>query len=162
VVGGGDSAMQEALTLAQFAQRVVILNRGTELTGQAAFRDRVAGNAKIEVRHNTTVEEVLGDATATGIRIRDGGSNATADLECAGVFVYIGLAPNIAPLNGLITLDATSHVPVDQDMRTALAGVFAAGTVRSGSPGRAVSSAGDGASAAIAADHYLADGVWRR
>ena len=56
----------------------------------------------------------------------------------------------------------TSHVPVDQDMRTTLAGIFAAGTVRSGSPGRAVSSAGDGASAAIAADRYLADGIWRR
>ena len=120
------------------------------------------GSAKIEVRHNVTVEEVLGDTTATGVRIRDGASNATTDLECAGVFVYIGLAPNTAPLNGLTALDAAGHVPVDHEMRTALPGLCAAGTVRSGSPGRAVSSAGDGASAAIAADRYLADGAWRR
>lgn len=162
VIGGGDSAMQEALTLAQFAQRVVLLNRGTELTGQATYRDRVKGNAKIEVRHNITVEEVLGDTTATGVRIRDGVSNAATDLECSGIFVYIGLAPNAAPLGDLTALDATGHVPVDQEMRTTLAGLCAVGTVRSGSPGRAVSSAGDGASAAIAADHYLADGAWRR
>lgn len=162
VVGGGDSAMQEALTLAQFAPRVVILNRGAKLTGQAGYGDRVTANAKIEIRHNITVEEVLGEATVTGVRIRDGVSDVTSDLECAGIFVYIGIAPNIAPLNGLLSLDATSHVPVDQHMRTTLAGIFAAGTVRSGSPGRAVSSAGDGASAAIAADLYLADGVWRR
>ena len=162
VIGGGDSAMQEALTLAQFAQRVVLLDRGAVLTGQAAYRDRIAGNAKIEVRHNTTVEEVLGDATATGIRIRDGVSNATTDLQCAGVFVYIGLAPNTSLLNGLVALDETSRIPVDREMRTELVGLCAAGTVRSGSPGRAVSSAGDGASAAIAADRYLADGVWQR
>ena len=162
VVGGGDSAMQEALTLAQFAQRVLLLNRGAALTGQAAYRDRIAGHGKIEVRHNTTVEEVLGDATASGVRIRDGRSNTATDLECSGVFVYIGLAPNSAPLNGLTALDASGHVPVDQEMRTVLPGLCAVGTVRSGSPGRAVSSAGDGASAAIAADRYLADGTWRR
>ncbi len=162
VVGGGDSAMQEALTLAPFAQRVMLINRGAALTGQAAYRGRIAANTKIDVRHSTTVEEVLGEATVSGIRIRDGVSNATTDVECAGLFVYVGLAPNVGPLNGLMALDDTSHVPVDQDMRTTLAGIFAAGTVRSGSPGRAVSSAGDGASAAIAADRYLADGIWRR
>jgi thioredoxin reductase (NADPH) len=162
VIGGGDSAMQEALTLAQFAQRVLLLNRGAALTGQAAYRDRIAGHGKIEVRHNTTVEEVLGDATASGVRIRDGRSNTATDLECSGVFVYIGLAPNSAPLHGLTALDASGQVLVDQEMRTVLPGLCAVGTVRSGSPGRAVSSAGDGASAAIAADRYLADGTWRR
>ncbi len=162
IIGDGNSAMQEALTLAQFASRVVLLNRGAALSGQVAYRDRVNSNAKIEVRHNITVEEVLGDATVTGIRAREGVGGTTADLECAGLFVYIGLAPNASLLSDLTALDATGHVPVDQEMRTALAGLCAAGTVRSGAPGRAVSSAGDGASAAIAADRYLADGVWRR
>jgi thioredoxin reductase (NADPH) len=162
VIGGGDSAMQEALTLAQFAQRVALLNRNSTLTGQATYRDRVCGNAKIEVRHNITVEEVLGNTTATGVRIRDGVSNAATDLECSGIFVYIGLAPNSGALRGLTTLDASGHVPVDQEMRTVIPGLCAVGTVRSGSPGRAVSSAGDGASAAIAADRYLADGAWGR
>ena len=76
------------------------------------------------------------------------------------MFVYIGLAPNTAVLDGMLTLDAGGRILVDSSMRTALRGVFAAGTVRAGSPGRAVSSAGDGTEAAIAADRYLADGTW--
>jgi thioredoxin reductase (NADPH) len=170
VVGGGDSAMQEALTLAKFASRVIMLHRGAELSGQAAYRDAVRNNDRIEVRANTIVDEVLGDGVVTGVRTRTAGGSASgaspaggtvADLELAALFVYIGLTPETAWLNGLVELDASGRIPTDEAMRTGLPGLFAAGTVRSGSAGRAVSAAGDGALAAVAADQYLKDSAWR-
>lgn len=162
VVGGGDSGLQEALTLAEHASRVIILEKGAALTGQAVYRDRVAAHGKIEVRCNTVVEDILGDDKVSAVRIRDMTAGAASDLETAGVFVYIGLRPNTALLPGKAGLDANGAVPADASMRTGLRGLFAAGTVRCGAPGRAASSAGDGAIAAVAADRYLADGNWRR
>jgi thioredoxin reductase (NADPH) len=153
--------MQEALTLAEFASRVIILDRGLALAGQAVYRDRVAAQSKIEVRANTVVEEILGDATVSGVRIRDMSGGTASDLEASGVFVYIGLQPNAAFARGRLTLDDTGRILTDGWMRTELPGVCGAGTVRSGSFGRAASSAGDGATAAIAIDRYLADGTWR-
>jgi len=161
VAGGGDSGLQEALTLAEHVAQVVILEKGAALTGQAIYRERVAAHRKIEVRCNTTVEEVLGDDKVGAVRIRDMMAGTTSDLETAGVFVYIGLEPGSALVQGQLDLDASGAVPTDASMRTALKGLFAAGTVRAGSPGRAVSAAGDGTAAAIAIDRYLADGAWR-
>jgi thioredoxin reductase (NADPH) len=151
VVGGGDSALQEALTLAQFAARVTIVQRGPALTAQLVYRQHVTENPRIEIRCDTTVEEILGDTGVTGVRLREAARNAPTDLEVAGVFVYIGLQPNTAFLNGQLALDADGRIPTDSAMRTALPGVFAAGSVRSGWAGRAAVSAGDGATAAIAA-----------
>jgi thioredoxin reductase (NADPH) len=161
VVGGGDSGLQEALTLAAHASRVTILERSASPTGQAVYREQVASNAKIQTRCNTTVEEVLGGDKVTAVRIRDMTDGTTSELETAGVFVYVGLKPNTALMQGLLGLDAAGAIVVDMWMRTELPGVFAAGTVRSGSSGRAAGSAGEGAAAAIAADRYLADGRWR-
>jgi len=161
VVGGGDSALQEALTLANFADRVIILHRGASLSAQAAYRDPVSQNAKIEVRTNTVVEEVLGDTGLTAVRTRNTADGTHSDLELAALFVYIGLTPNTAWLNGMLELDASGRIPTDDQMRSRLPGLFAAGTVRSGSAGRAASAGGDGATAAVAADRYLRDGGWR-
>jgi thioredoxin reductase (NADPH) len=161
VVGGGDSAAQEALTLAEFAQRVIILQRGEALTAQASFRDRITAEPKIELRCNTMVEEILGEAKVTGLRLRDRATGTGANLDLAGVFVYIGLRANTDFLAGKIAMDALGCVPTDNWMRTARQGLCAIGSVRSGSPGRAVISAGEGATAAIALDRYLDDGNWR-
>lgn len=161
VVGGGDSALQEALTLAQFASRVIILHRGAALSAQATYRERVASHPRIEIRFNTVVEQILGEAAVTGVRTRDTARGTTADLELYAIFVYIGLQPNTAFLEGRIGLDSSGRIPTDAWMRTGLAGVCAAGTVRSGSSCRAVISAGDGAAAAIAVDRYLTGGSWR-
>jgi thioredoxin reductase (NADPH) len=160
VVGGGDSALQEALTLAEFAERVIILQRGADLTAQAVYRDRVAGHPKIEIRFDIVVEEVLGDGKVGGVRIHSIKGNASTDLELAAVFVYVGLEPATTFVKTCIKLDPSGRVPVDAQMRTELPGVFAAGIARSGSVGRAVASAGDGTIAAIAAERYLADGNW--
>ena len=145
VIGGGDSALQEALTLAEFAQRVVVVHRGSALTGQAAYCAQVEAHPRIEVRLGATLREIHGEDTITGIGLSDG------DLEVAGLFIYIGLRPNTAVLEGRIGLDAAGAIPTGATMASALRGVVAAGTVRAGSAGRAAASAGEGASAAVAA-----------
>lgn len=155
VIGGGDSALQEALTLAQFTAKTVIINSAAELTGQQTYKQLIEENSKIEVRNGATVQEILGDAAVTGLRISDGST-----VETNGVFVYIGLQPEAAFLDGHLTLDPTGAVPTDGAMRTKLKGVAAAGMVRVGAAGRAAASAGDGTAAAISVDRYLADGVW--
>ena len=153
--------MQEALTLAEHASRVILLERGVALTGQAVYRDRVSSHPNVEIRCNTVVEEILGPDKVTAVRIRDMTDGAAAELETAAVFVYIGLQPNTVLVQGRLALDACGAILTDAWMRTGMTGVFAAGTVRSGSPARAVRCAGDGATAAISVDRYLADGLWR-
>jgi thioredoxin reductase (NADPH) len=160
VVGSGDSAMQEALTLAEFASKVIILHRGAALTGQAYYRNRVSAHAKIDIHPNTVVKEILGDVTVAGVRAQDA-HGGTSDLETAAVFAYVGLQPNTAFLTDRTELDPGGRIPTDVLTRTALVGVCAAGNVRALSTCRAASAAGDGASAGIAVDRYLADGSWR-
>jgi thioredoxin reductase (NADPH) len=159
VVGGGDSAMQEALTLAEHAGRVIMFCRADAFGGQASYRQRVAREPKIEVRTGTVVEEILGEAAVSGVRTRNA-SGVLADLAVDAVFAYIGLVPNSEWLNGRLDLDATGRVQTDGMMRTALAGVCAAGAARSGWQGRAVGAAGEGTTAAVALDRYLSDGIW--
>ena len=161
VVGGGDSAMQEALTLAEFASKVIILHRGSVLTGQACYRDRVTAHQKIDIRFDTVVTEVLGEAKVAGLRTHRASEGAIADLEVAAIFAYVGLQPNTAVLQDRLSPDRAGQIPTDGWMRSKLAGVCAAGTVRCQSPCRAVSAAGDGASAAVTLDRYLTDGLWR-
>jgi thioredoxin reductase (NADPH) len=163
VVGGGDSALQEALTLANFAERVIVLARGGALTAQATYRERAAASRKIEIRLDTVVEEVLGDETVSGLRIRNTAANAASDLEAAAVFAYIGLQPATAFLQDLqdrLQRDPSGCIMVGERMRARPPGLFAAGIARAGSAGRAAASAGDGATAAVAADRYLSDGDW--
>jgi thioredoxin reductase (NADPH) len=159
VVGGGDSALQEALTLAQFAAKTIIVNHAPELTGQAVYRQRVAENSTIEVRNGATVSEILGNGSVSAVRVASGG--ASSDMPVDGVFVYIGLKPEAEFLAAALTLDGDGAVPTDSAMRTSLTGVCAAGTVRAGAAGRAAASAGDGSVAAITIDRYLSGGEWR-
>jgi thioredoxin reductase (NADPH) len=162
VVGGGDSAMQEALTLANAASRVILCHRGSALAGQATYRDRVSQHPKIDLRPNTVVDEIVGGETVAGVRARNAATGLVTELEVSGVFVYVGLAPNTAFLQGRLNLDDTGRILTDGWMRTELRGVCAAGIARAGAAGRAVASAGDGTTAAIAADRYLGDGSWRQ
>lgn len=155
VVGGGDSALQEALTLAEEVAEVIVLHRGDELDAQATYRERALAHPKITVRYGTVVEEVLGEDQVAGVRLGDG-----SELELSGLFVYIGLQPNTALVADQLTLDEGGHLPVDGRLRTELAGVFAAGVLRRDAAGQATGSAGDGALAAKAAHHYLDDGGW--
>jgi thioredoxin reductase (NADPH) len=159
VVGGGDSALQEALTLAESVAEVIVLHRGDALSAQAAYRTPALEHPKISVRYGTTVEAILGDDTVTGVRTR-AASGEEGELELGGVFVYVGLEPNTELLADRLELDDDARVPTDATMRTELPGLFAAGILRRGSLGQAAISAGEGAAAAKAADRYLGDGSW--
>jgi thioredoxin reductase (NADPH) len=160
VVGGGDTALQESLTLADHLSKVVIVERGDALTGQASYRDRVTGNPKIELRFGSTVTEIVGDQTVGSVRVKDVKSGAESDLEVSAIFACVGLVPNTALFRDLVKLDASGRAHVDAAMRTSAKGLFAAGNVRAGSPHRAAGAMGDGAAAATAADRYLTTGEW--
>jgi thioredoxin reductase (NADPH) len=160
VVGGGDSALQEALTLAEFASEVVVLQREEELTGQASYRTRVLDHPKIGIRYRTIVEEILGEETVTGVRTSDAATGEGGELELSAVFVYVGLQPNSGAVDDRLKLDDEGRIPTDGWMRTEIPGLFAAGVLRSDSQCQAAASAGDGATAAKTADRYLSGAPW--
>ncbi len=153
VVGGGDSALDEALLLTEHASRVTIFHRGERLDAQNALQDKAHG--KVEIALNTTVEEIVGDDAVTGVRLRDLKTGSTRLQPVKGVFVYVGLAPNTAFLRGALALDAAGHIETDINMRTSVAGIFAAGDIRKHSVAQLAAAAGDGATAAISAFRYL-------
>lgn len=155
VVGGGDSALDEALVLSEHAERVTLIHRGTAFTAQQALVDRVAACANIDVLFETVVDEILGDAAVDGVALRRPRSGEAFRHRCDGVFVYVGLAPNTGFLGGLLRLDERGRIETDRAMRSSLDGVYAAGDIRAGSVALLASSAGDGAVAAVSAQRYL-------
>lgn len=160
VVGAGDSALDEAITLTEFASKVLVFRRGEGFSGQQVLQDRVTSSPKIEVRDNTTVTAILGDAQVEGISVEDSESGETSRVDLSGVFVYVGLEPNTQYLRELLPLDNAGHIPTDIWMRTELPGLLAAGDIRQHSAAQLVSAAGDGATAAIAAHRYIHGRDW--
>jgi thioredoxin reductase (NADPH) len=151
VVGGGDSALQEALTLTNYAEQVLVFHREAAFSAQDTYRQRVLSNSKIIPRYRTTIEEVVGEDMVAGVRVRDLVSGESSRVDLAGLFIYVGLQPNTLLLKDLVRLTDTGHVPTDGWMRTERLGLFAAGDIRQDSAAQAITSAGDGATAAIAA-----------
>jgi thioredoxin reductase (NADPH) len=152
VVGGGDSALDEALILAPVVGHVAIMHRGAAFRatqGQEA-RLRALGNTGFHM--NTEVLSVLGDATGlTGVRVRDVASGAVSDEAASGMFVYVGLTPNSDVVKQVADLDATGRIVVDDDLQSSAPGLFAAGDVRSNTAAMLAESAMDGMRAARAA-----------
>ena len=155
VIGGGDSALDEALVLTEHAARVTIVHREEQFDAQRVLLDRVAANGRIELVPKTAVEEIFGDDTVSGVRLRDLTSRAVRDHAVKGVFVYVGLEPNTAFLRGTVALDPAGHIDTDIMMRTSVPGIFAAGDIRAHSVAQLAAVAGDGATAAIAAWRYV-------
>jgi len=155
VVGGGDSALQEALTLAETAAKVIVLHRGEGLDGQASYRLRVEAQPAIEIRYGTLVEEILGAERVEGVRVRGPATESATELEVAAVFPFVGLQPNSEPVSEHVGVDDRGAVRTNGGLATSADGIFAAGVVRSRAAGRAAAATGEGAAAAIAADEYL-------
>jgi len=155
VVGGGDSALDEALVLTEYASHVNLFHRGDAFTGEEILQERVLSNPKIDVRWNTSVNEILGNGQVEGVSIVDEVSGETSRIDLSGVFIYIGLDPNTDYLQDVLPLDNGGHIPTDIWMNTPARGVFAAGDIRQNSAAQLVSAAGDGATAAIAARRYV-------
>lgn len=161
VVGGGDSALQESLELTQFGSEVHVFHRGPELTGQATYRDRVLASDKIQVHFNTVVEGIVGEDRLEAVRLRELETGSAREMELSGLFVYVGSQPQSSFLPEALELDDRGRIPTDIWMRTVMRGLLAAGDIRSDSASQAISAAGDGATAAVAAHHYLTGGQWR-
>jgi thioredoxin reductase (NADPH) len=155
VVGGGDSALQEALTLANFAEQVLLFHNSEKFSAQNSYRQRVLDDSKIVPRYQTVIEEILGDDVVTGVRVRNLAAGELSQVDLAGLFVYVGLHPNTDFLRGVLKLSDTGHVPTDASMKTARDGLYAVGDIRQDSASQAITSAGDGATAAIAAYRYI-------
>jgi thioredoxin reductase (NADPH) len=155
VIGGGDAAIDEALVLAEFAAHVTVFHRGAAITAQHALLERAKSTAAIEIVLSTTVEEIIGEGVVTAVRLKDVASGDVRAEQVDGVFVFVGLEPNIAFLNGLVAIDTAGHITTDLMMRTSLDGIFAAGDIRASSVALLAAAAGDGATAAVAAHRYL-------
>ncbi|MFO0253551.1 MAG: NAD(P)/FAD-dependent oxidoreductase [Betaproteobacteria bacterium] len=151
VIGGGDSALQEANVLTHYCARVLLIHRGGSFRAQPRFVEQVQGNARIETRFNCTVEAILGDKMVEKIRIRS--AAGSEELAVAGVFAYIGLEPNVAFVPADVARDATGRLVTGDQLETALPGVFAIGAVRSGCGGSLDDALADAqrATAAVAA-----------
>ena len=162
VVGGGDAAMDEALFVARYASKVYVVHRRDTLRASAILQERAFAEPKLEFVWNTVVEEILGDGAVTGLRLRDTKSGAASELAVAGVFIFIGMTPNSGYLRGKVKMDAGGHVIVNEWMETEVPGLYAAGDIRANSARQAVTAAGDGATAAIRADHYITNVFGRR
>jgi thioredoxin reductase (NADPH) len=154
VVGGGDSALDEAAVLAATVSRVLVVHRGPTFSrAQQVAIERIQARSNVETLFDTEVVEISGTDTVSSVQLRSQG--ATREQKLNGVFIFVGLEPNTAFVRGVVDLDPTGHVIVDSHLQSSVPGVFAAGDIRQGSSGQLVSAAGDGASAAIAAARYL-------
>ena len=156
VVGGGDSALEEALFLARFGSKVTVIHRRDELRASKIMQERARDNEKIEFRWNTTVTDVCGDTKVSGLRLKDTVTGEESELDATGLFVAIGHEPNSALLKGQIELEDNGYVKTfDGTTRTSVDGVFACGDVQDHYYRQAVTSAGSGCMAAIDAERWL-------
>ena len=156
VVGGGDSAMEEALFLTRFASKVTVVHRRDEFRASRIMAQRVLDDPKIEVAWNSEVAAILGDEQVTGLTLRDTITGAERRLDATGVFVAIGHDPRSELVTGQVDTDADGYVRVAHpSTRTNLAGVFAAGDLVDHTYRQAITAAGTGCAAAQDAQHYL-------
>ena len=156
VVGGGDSALEEAMFLTKFASNVSLVHRRDALRGSKILQNRAFKNEKVTFRWNSVVEEILGNDVVTGIRLRDVKTNETQDLPLAGVFVAIGHTPNTDLFKGQIDMDGNGYILTKLgSTATNIAGVFAAGDVQDSHYRQAVTAAGTGCMAALDTERFL-------
>jgi thioredoxin reductase (NADPH) len=158
IIGGGDTAAEEALFLCRFASKVYMVHRRDELRATKVLQDRVFANDKIEMVWNSTVEEVVGDNTGvTSLILRNKQDGSQRNLEADGMFVAVGVTPKAHFLVDILDLNPGGYILTDSECRTSMTGVFAAGDVRKKILKQIATAVGDGAIAAIVAEKYLDD-----
>ncbi|MDM8000604.1 MAG: thioredoxin-disulfide reductase [Dehalococcoidia bacterium] len=155
VVGGGDTAVSDALELSHYASKVYLIHRRDQLRAAKVLVERAAAEPKIQFVWNSVVQEMEGDQMLNALRVKNVKTGQVQRLAVAGVFVAVGVVPNSQPFAGVLSIDDGGGIVVDRELATSVAGIFAAGDVRQGSPRQISSAVGDGAAAALSALRYL-------
>ncbi len=158
VVGGGDSAMEEALFLTKFATKVTVIHRREELRASKVMQDKAKKHEKISFIWNSEVKEILGDEKrVTGVKLLNNKTQEESEFTCDGVFLAIGHIPNTKFLTGFLDLDDHGYLVASKEMHTSVEGIFAAGDVQDTRFRQAITAAGSGCMAAMEAEKYLAE-----
>lgn len=155
VVGGGDTAVSDALELTRHASKVYLIHRRDQLRAGEVLQQRAFNEPRIEFVWSSVVDRILGNQAVEKLRVRNVATGETSDLAVSGVFVAVGLVPNTRAFCPVVECDSTGYIVVDRLMRTSTGGVFAAGDVRTDSIRQVAAAVGDGATAAVSAFHYL-------
>jgi thioredoxin reductase (NADPH) len=157
VIGGGDSAVEEALFLTRFASRVHIVHRRDQLRAVPLTTERALSNERVKMEWDTILTEIHGDDEVKELTLKDVKSGETRNLQVDGVFIYVGITPLTQFVTDLVDLDTSGYIITDKTMVSSVPGLYAAGDVRSGSIRQVSSAVGDGATAAFHAYKYLED-----
>ncbi|MDD5016779.1 MAG: thioredoxin-disulfide reductase [Eubacteriales bacterium] len=155
VIGGGDTALEDALYLANFASRVYVVHRRDELRGQKALQKAAAENEKITFVWDSVVDSIVGDSSVKAVRLKNKKTDKMSDIAVSGVFVAIGTMPETEEVKDMIATDAAGYIIADERMRTSLPGVFAAGDIVAKPLRQVVTAASDGAVAVYSAQAYI-------
>jgi thioredoxin reductase (NADPH) len=155
VVGGGDSAVAEGIFLTRFAREVIIVHRRDELRATKIYQEQALANPKIRFVWDSVVEEILGEQTVNGVRVRNVKSGETSVIETDGVFIYVGMVPTTDLFTGQLEMDERGYIISDHRQQTSVPGVFVAGDVQDPLYRQIVVAAGTGAIAAIEAEKFL-------
>jgi thioredoxin reductase (NADPH) len=157
VIGGGDSAVEEGLVLTRFASRVILIHRRDQLRSSRLLQERAFASEKMTFLWDSVVDEILGDERVTGLAVRNVKNGHRSRQDASAAFIYVGQSPNTDCLGTLIKLDEEGRIPTDGRLETEIGGIFAAGDIRQSSARQAITAAGDGATAALSADKFLAE-----
>ena len=160
VIGDGDSALEEALTLTEFAKKVELYSKNQYLKGQKILQEKVMSNSQIDIHYEKEIVEIIGETEVEKIRLIDIKSQVFSSIDTNGVFIFTGLDPNTEYLNGLLELDCSKRIITDISMKTKLPGILAAGDIRKGSASQLITTSGDGVTAAISAYNYINSNEW--
>jgi thioredoxin reductase (NADPH) len=155
VVGGGNAAISEALYLAKFASKVIVIHRRDQLRATRVLEEKARAEAKIEFLWDTVVEKIEGEKALDQLKLRQVKTGKKSSLDVAGVFIAVGLKPSTDFLKGVLPMDEGGYIITNERMETEIPGIFAAGDIRQSSPRQAITAAGDGATAAVNAEIFL-------
>ena len=159
VVGGGDAAVEEALFLSKFAEKITLIHRRDELRATKIIEEQAVSNPQLEFLWKSVVTEILGETEVQGVRVRNLSTGEDLTLETKGVFVYIGTVPNTGFLKGVVEMDKEGFIITDENMETSVKGIYACGDVRKKLLRQVVTACGEGATAGFAAGQYV--GKWK-